>query len=56
MKKYMVVVSNNGDLDLTILDFDLSKEEAEEKVKSLNDEEYDTILICEHGKFEYHLF
>lgn len=53
MKKYMVIVAKQDDLNLTILDFDLTKEEAEEKAKNLNCEEWETICICEHSKFEY---
>lgn len=59
MNKYMVVANlkSNENNNLEIIDFDLSKEEALEKLKKLQntyaDDELESVCICEHGNFIY---
>lgn len=56
MNKYMVVANlkSNENNNLEIIDFDLSKEEALDKLKKLqNDEDVESCLIVAHGEFIY---
>lgn len=56
MNKYMVVANlkSNENNNLEIIDFDLSKEEALEKLKKLqNEEEVESCFIVAHGEFIY---
>lgn len=56
MNKYMVVASlkSNENTNLDIIDFDLSKEEALERLKILqNEEEVESCFIVSHGEFIY---
>lgn len=55
-KKYMLIASfeNNENNNLEIIEFDLMKEQALEKLDEiLNDEKVESAFICEHGEFEY---
>ena len=56
MDKYMVLANlkSNENNNLEVIDFDLSKEEALEELKKLqNDEDVESCLIVSHGEFIY---
>lgn len=51
--KYMILVADNYDLDLTLKEFDLEYTEAVHKATELT-EKFDTVIVCEHGKFVHY--
>ena len=51
--KYMVLVADNYDLDLTVKEFDLEYTEAVHEATKLT-EKFDTVIVCEHGKFTHY--
>lgn len=56
MDRYMVLANlkSNENNNLEVIDFDLSKEEALEELKKLqNDEDVESCLIVSHGEFIY---
>lgn len=56
MDKYMVLANlkSNENNNLEVIDFDLSKEEALDELKKLqNDEDVESCLIVSHGEFIY---
>lgn len=56
MDRYMVLANlkANENNNLEVIDFDLSKEEALEELKKLqNDEDVESCLIVSHGEFIY---
>lgn len=51
--KYMILVADNYDLDLTVKEFDLEYTEAVQMATKLTSE-FDTVIVCEHGKFTHY--